>query len=258
MRLICGLQKPTSGIYLINNIPNTDKKIIKERRKMGGIIESPTIYLNMTAEENLKEQYKIIGKNDMSELQNILKLIGLSDTKSKKTKNFSLGMKQRLGIGIALVGNPNFLILDEPINGLDPNGIIEIRELILRLNKENKISFLISSHYLDELSKIATNYGFLNNGRIIQEITKDDLENNCKKRIEITVNNIKKCEEYLKQENINFKIISNDTVDIYDKINIFELAVNLSNKNCKINDFHKKEDTLENYYINLIGGKEND
>ena len=131
---------------------------------MGAIIEKPSICLNMTAEENLKEQYKIVGIPDEESLYEILKIVKLDNTKNKKAKYFSLGMKQRLGIAIALVGKPDFILLDEPINGLDPEGIIEIRELILKLNKENGITFLISSHYLDELSKIATCYGFMDRG----------------------------------------------------------------------------------------------
>ena len=124
----------------------------------------------MTAEDNLKKQYKIVGVPNYEGLYDILKIVKLENTK-KKAKQFSLGMKQRLGLAIALVGNPDFIILDEPINGLDPEGIIEIRELIIKLNKEKGITFLISSHYLDELSKIATCYGFINNHKIVKENT---------------------------------------------------------------------------------------
>ena len=166
-------------------------------------------------------------------------------------------MKQRLGIGIALVGNPDLLILDEPINGLDPEGIIEIRELILKLNKEKGITILISSHYLDELSKITTYYGFIDNGRIIKEISSKELERNCKKRIEIKVSNLKECVKYLEQNKIDYKIVDDYTINIYSNINISEFAVALSKQNCIINEFHEKEETLENYYINLIGGGNN-
>ena len=161
IRLICGLQKPTSGNYSIYGISNLNKKIIEVRKRIGAIVETPSIYLDLTAKENLKEQYKIVGLPSYDGTDEILELVGLSETGSKKAKNFSLGMRQRLGIAIALVGNPDLLILDEPINGLDPEGIIEIRELILKLNKEKGITVLISSHYLDELSKIATHYGFV-------------------------------------------------------------------------------------------------
>ena len=257
IRLICGLQKPTSGTYSIYGISNTKKEIVKSRKRIGAIIETPAIRLEATAEDNLIEQYKIIGLPSFSGLQEILKLVGLDDTGKKKAKNFSLGMKQRLGIAIALVGNPDFLILDEPINGLDPEGIIEIRELILKLNQEKGITFLISSHYLDELSKVATHYGFLDKGKIIKEITKQELENNCKKRTEIVVSNIKECVKYLEQNNISYEVMSDKLVNIYDSTNVSELAVALSNRNCIINEYREKEESLENYYMNLIGGDEN-
>ena len=128
---------------------------------MGAVVETPSIYLDMTAEDNLKEQYRIIGLPSFDDIPELLELVGLADTGRKKAKNFSLGMRQRLGIAIALAGNPDFLVLDEPINGLDPQGIIEVRELILKLNRENGITFLISSHILDELGRLATHYGLL-------------------------------------------------------------------------------------------------
>ena len=257
IRLICGLQKPTSGTYTIFNIPNTDKKIIKARKRMGAIVETPSIWLDATAEDNLKEQYKVVGLPNYDNLNEILKLVNLAETGNKKAKNFSLGMKQRLGIAIALVGNPDILILDEPINGLDPEGIIQIRELILKLNKEKGITFLISSHYLDELSKIATHYGFVNKGKIIQEISKQDLEQKCKRKIEINVSNEKECVKYLEEKGIQYEVISDKIINIYDKMNISELAIALSNRNCVIDEFQEKEESLENYYINLIGGGEN-
>ena len=257
IRLICGLQKPTSGTYTIFNIPNTDKKIIKARKRMGAIVETPSIWLDATAEDNLKEQYKVVGLPNYDNLNEILKLVNLAETGNKKAKNFSLGMKQRLGIAIALVGNPDILILDEPINGLDPEGIIQIRELILKLNKEKGITFLISSHYLDELSKIATHYGFVNKGKIIQEISKQDLEQKCKRKIEIKVSNEKECVKYLEEKGIQYEVISDKIINIYDKMNISELAIALSKRNCVIEEFQEKEESLENYYINLIGGGEN-
>ena len=154
-------------------------------------------------------------------------------------------MKQRLGIAIALVGNPDLLILDEPINGLDPEGIIEIRELILKLNQEKGITVLLSSHYLDELSKIATHYGFLDQGSIIKEISSQELMQNYKKRVEITVSNVKECVKYLEEKKISYEVINDKMIYIYDKINISELAIQLSNRNCIIHTFNETEETLE-------------
>ncbi len=258
IRLICGLQKPTSGTYSICGISNKSKDINKARKRIGAIIESPSLCLNMSAEDNLKKQYKITGIPNYEGIYDILNIVKLDNTKNKKVKHFSLGMKQRLGLAIALVGSPDFIILDEPINGLDPEGIIEIRELILKLNKEKGITFLISSHYLDELSKIATCYGFLNNGKIVKEISQKELEQNFKKKIQIKIDNVKECVRYLEESSIPYKIISDDIIDIYEKINVSELITALSKRNCTVNKFQEKEETLENYYLNLIGGAEND
>jgi len=254
MRILCGLQQPTKGTYIIYGIPSTSKTITQARKRMGAIIETPSIHQEMTAEENLKEQYKIIGLPLYDGLTDILKFVGLSETGNKKAKHFSLGMKQRLGIAIALVGNPDFLILDEPINGLDPQGIIEIRELILKLNQEQGITFLISSHYLDELSKIATHYGFLKSGNLIKEISSQELMQTYKKRIELTVDEEKSCVQYLEQQAIPYEVISNETLYLYGKIDISELVIALSNRNCHIKEYHEQEETLETYYINLMGG----
>lgn len=254
IRLICGLQKPTSGTYTIYRISNTDKKIFQSRKRIGAIIETPSICLDMTAEENLKEQYKVIGLPSDEGIEELLKLVELDKTGKKTAKHFSLGMKQRLGIAISLVGNPDVLILDEPINGLDPEGIIEIRELILKLNKEKGITFLISSHYLDELAKIATCYGFIDKGRIIKEISSKELEKDFKKRTQIKVSNIKECVKYLEEEKIAYKVISNEIIDIYEKVNVSELVIALSKRNCTVNDFQEKGESLENYFLNLVGG----
>ena len=258
IRLVCGLQKATSGEYIIFGISNKSKKIINVRKRIGAIIETPSICLDMTAEDNLKEQYKIIGLPSFDNLQEILKLVGLENTGKKTVKHFSLGMKQRLGIAVALVGNPDLLILDEPINGLDPEGIIEIRELILKLNIEKGITFLISSHYLDELSKIATCFGIIDKGKIIKEIAKEELEQNFKKKTQINVSNIKECVKYLEEKNLNYKVITNNIIDIYEKINVSELVVALSKRDCMVNNFQEKEESLENYYLNLIGGANDD
>lgn len=258
IRLLCGLQKPTSGGYNFYGISNNSRKIVEARKRVGGIVETPSICLDMTAEDNLKEQFKIIGLPSYDNLQEILKLVGLDNTGKKTAKHFSLGMKQRLGIAISLVGNPDFLILDEPINGLDPKGIIDIRELILKLNKEKNITFLISSHYLDELSKIATCYGFIDKGAIIKEINKEELEQNLKRRTQINVTNLNECVKYLEENDFDYKVISDDVIDIYEKVNVSELVIALSKRYCIVNDFKEKGESLENYYLNLIGGAKND
>lgn len=257
IRIVCGLQKPTLGTYTLYGISNESRKIINARKRIGAIIESPSICLDMTAEDNLKEQYKVIGIPNFDNLHEILKLVRLDDTGKKTAKHFSLGMKQRLAIAIALVGNPDLLILDEPINGLDPEGIIEIRELILKLNKEKGITFLISSHYLDELSKIATCYGFINKCRIVKEISSEELEQNFRKKTQINVSNVKECVKYLEENKIQYRVISDEIIDIYDKINISDFVIALSKRDCIVNNMQEKDESLENYYLNLIGGADN-
>ena len=170
IRVVCGLQSPTSGSYSIYGKKNTEAEILRARRKMGAVVETPSVYQHMTAEENLREQYRVLGRPAFSGIGELLELVGLSDTGKKKAGNFSLGMRQRLGIAVALAGDPDFLVLDEPINGLDPQGIVEMRELILRLNRERQITVLISSHILDELSRLATHYGFIDRGRMVRVI----------------------------------------------------------------------------------------
>ncbi|MDE6030142.1 MAG: ATP-binding cassette domain-containing protein, partial [Oscillospiraceae bacterium] len=181
IRLICGLQYPTSGDFSLYGVPNSEDGITKTRRRMGAVVETPSIYLGMTAEDNLKEQFRILGLPSFDGIKDLLRLVGLENTGKKKARNFSLGMKQRLGIAIALAGDPDFLVLDEPVNGLDPQGIIEIRELILKLNRERQITVLISSHILEELSKLATHFGFIDGGHMLKEISAEELEKACRK-----------------------------------------------------------------------------
>lgn len=258
IRLICGLQNPTSGTYSIFGVKNTDKKILRERERIGAIVETPSIYVNMSAKDNLLEQFKLIGLPNTEAIDELLKLVGLENTGNKKAKNFSLGMKQRLGIAIALVNNPDLLILDEPINGLDPEGIIEIRELILKLNKKKKITILISSHYLDELSKIATDYGFVDNGGIIKEISSEELNKKMEHKIELKVIDIKKFSKYFEKNKIIYEVIDDNTINVYGKINLSKFINDLSKNDLVADEVHEKEETLENYYMNLIGGAKND
>lgn len=257
IRIICGLQKPTSGTYSIYDISNNDTDINLSRNRMGAIIETPAIYQNLSAKDNLLVQNKLIGASSNDNINELLKLVGLENTNQKKVKDFSLGMKQRLGIALSLASNPDFLILDEPINGLDPEGIIEIRELILKLNKEKRITILISSHYLDELSKIATHYGFLNNGLIIKEISNVNLLKKMENKLILTVSNLKEFVTYFEENKISYEVIDNKTINVYGNYNLSKFMNNLLKQNLFIEDIKKEEETLESYYMNLIGGNNN-
>lgn len=254
IRLICGLQEPTSGEYTLYGRKNTDKGILKSRRRIGAVVETPSIYLDMTAQENLKQQYQILGLPSYDGLEDILKLVGLEHTGRKKAKNFSLGMRQRLGIAIALVGDPDFLVLDEPVNGLDPQGIIEMRELLLNLNRKHQITVLISSHILDELSRLATHYGFIDKGHLVKEITAKELEDSCRKCIRVEVTDTRALSRVLDQMNVEYHILSDNMADIFAKINITPFVLSLSEENCEVLSMTERDESLESYYVNLVGG----
>lgn len=254
IRLICGLQNPTSGEFELYGIKNNNKAISKSRRRMGAVVETPSIYLDMTAEDNLKQQCRFLGIPNFSGIGNLLKLVGLEHTGKKKAKNFSLGMKQRLGIAVALCGSPDFLVLDEPINGLDPQGIIEIRELILKLNRERQITVLISSHILDELSRLATHYGFIDNGRIVKEMSAEELDAACRKCVRMKVSDTKALSRVLTGKNIEFKILDGTTADVYAKPNFTQLALELSKENCEVISMQEHDEDLESFFVDLVGG----
>lgn len=258
IRLICGLQEPTSGEYTLYGTKNTDKEILKARRRMGAVVETPSIYIDMTAEDNLKQQYRVLGLPSYDGLADILKLVRLENTGKKKAKNFSLGMRQRLGIAIALVGDPDFLVLDEPVNGLDPQGIIEMRELILKLNREQQITVLISSHILDELSRLATHYGFIDKGQIVKEISAKELDTACRKCIRLEVTNTQTLSRVLDGMNVEYIIVSDKAADVYARINVSKLTLALAKENCEVISMQERDESLESYYVGLVGGKEND
>lgn len=254
LRIICGLQNTTSGEYRLYGISSKDKKIVKARQKMGAVIETPAIYPDLSATGNLKEQFLITGERTFKKIPDLLQLVGLERVGHKKAGNFSLGMKQRLGIAMALANNPNFLVLDEPVNGLDPQGIVEMRETLLKLNREYGITILISSHILDELSRIATYYGFIDNGRMVKEISAVDLKKDFEKLIVLEVSNISVLIEILKNQNIRHQITSSNRVEIFDSINISQLTLALAEQGCNVNSIHEQDENLENYFMSLIGG----
>ena len=254
IRLICGLQAPTFGSYRLYGIPNTSKEITKARRRMGAVVETPSIYTELSARDNLREQYRVLGLPSYDGIDELLELVGLSDAGKKKAKNFSLGMRQRLGIAVALCGDPDFLVLDEPANGLDPEGIIEMRELILKLNRNRRITVLISSHILDELSRLATHYGFIDHGQIIKEISAEDLDAACRKCTRLQVSDTGILSRVLDEMQLKYQILSRHEADIFDHPNISVLVQNLAAQNCDVLQVSQRDETLESYYVSLIGG----
>ena len=253
-RLICGLQTTSAGEYTLYGRNSTDRDLRRSRRRMGAVVETPSIYPDMTAEENLKQQYRILGLPTFEGLADILRLVGLEHAGKKKARHFSLGMRQRLGIAIALCGDPDFLVLDEPVNGLDPQGIIQIRELILKLNREHQITFLISSHILDELARLATHYGFIDNGCIVKEISAAELEAACSKCMRLQVTSTRSAAAVLDRLGLEYSILSDTLADIYGDISITTLAIALHDAGCDVISFHERNESLESYYVKLIGG----
>ena len=255
IRLVCGLQRPSSGSFRLYGRDGRDPEIRNSRRRIGAVVEAPAICGEMTAEENLKLQYRVLGLPSEEGIPELLELTGLSDTGKKKARQFSLGMRQRLGIAVALAGDPDFLLLDEPINGLDPQGIIEIRELILRLNRERQITVLISSHNLDELSRLASWYGFIDRGRLVKELSAGDLEAACRKCLRVEVSDTRALARALDDEHVEYEILSQTTADIYARPNVSRLVEALKKQNCELIGLQERDESLESYYLNLVGGE---
>ena len=208
----------------------------------------------MTAEDNIKEQYRILGLPSFDGIHELLTLVGLQNTGKKKAKNFSLGMRQRLGIAVALAGDPDFLVLDEPINGLDPQGIIEMRELILKLNREKQITVLISSHILDELSRLATHYGFIDGGRMVREISAEEMEAACRKCVRVEVSDTSALCRVLDGMGVEYNVLSENKADIFAKINVSQLTLALAKEKCEVISMQERDESLESFYVSVVGG----
>lgn len=250
MRTVLSLTSISSGeVELFGG-----KRIEEVGNKIGSLIEAPGLYKNATAYENLK-RFSILYGADESKINDILKFVNLDKTGKKKARDFSLGMRQRLGIAIALLGDPDFLVLDEPINGLDPAGIKEIRDVILKLNKELGITFLISSHLLDELAKVVTKYGIINNGVLLEEVSAKELINNCKNKLIIKTDDNEKAKELIKSEFDIKKIDSiKDKLVLYSNLESSALINKyLVKKGILVSEIYTEVDSLEEYFIRKIG-----
>lgn len=262
IRAITGLIFPFEGEIELFGVNSKNKDILKVRKKIGAIVETPSIYANMSAKENLRTQSIILNINDENKIKEALSYVGLDymyDEK-KHAGDFSLGMRQRLGIAMALLSDPEFIILDEPMNGLDPAGIVEIRELIIKLNQEKNITFLISSHILSELSLIATKYGIISKGQIIKEISNDELQHECRKYISISAEDNNKLHDVLIQNiNNNDVLITSSSIRVYGDYNINELFKLFIENDVTITSIKTVITGIEEYYLNLIsGGRYND
>ena len=255
MEIIMSLIKETQGqLELFDSLDNQIN-----RSRIGAIIENPAFYPYMTAYENLKYYIQYKGIVEINSIEKVLKMVGLENARKKKYKNYSLGMKQRLGLALALINHPDLLILDEPLNGLDPQGIVELREILSHLNKKYGITMLISSHILDELEMIATRYGFIHQGQMIEEITAEKLQEKLKKYISLDVENIGLASITLEQKlhTENFKVMDDHTIYLYDFVNeSSQVATTLIQEGVILNKMNISNVSLENYYLSLIKGVE--
>jgi ABC-2 type transport system ATP-binding protein len=256
LRMITGLIMPTSGE--IELFDETSKEgLNKSRMRTGSIIETPSFFPYLSAEKNL-EYYRIqrgIAENDI--VGDTLKIVGLEDTGNKKFKNFSLGMKQRLGLALAIMASPDLLILDEPINGLDPTGIVEFRDILLKLNRERNITIIISSHILSELAQLATSFGFIHEGKFIEHISSKELEEKCKSSVSVKVSSTEKASAIIETHLgcKRYEVLNGNEIRVYEYVDRPELvAQELVKNGVMIYSLNQVGANLENYFIDLIGG----
>lgn len=256
IRLITGLIHKSGGeIELLG--ANEENELNKARTMVGSLIESPSLYTNMTARENLEVSRLVRNIPGKKCIDEVLELVGLKDVEKKKVKNFSLGMRQRLGIANALMGSPKLLILDEPINGLDPMGIVEIRELLKKINKEKDMTILISSHILSELSELATTYGIISNGKLIEEITAKQLSEKCRQYIDLKVDDTARAVILLERELgiSDYEVLEDSNIKVFSNLdNVGEVNSLLSRSGIIVESISVKGENLEEYFMNKVGG----
>ena len=254
LRVICGLQHPSKGGYALFGAAHDSPAISDMFRRVGAVIESPAMYPDLSAQENLKQQYRVLGLPSFDGIDELLALAGLSQAGRKKAKHFSMGMKQRLGIAMALAGDPDLLVLDEPVNGLDPQGIIEMRELMLRLNREKQMTILLSSHLLDELSRIATHYGFIDSGRMIRQMTAEEFENASRKRMHARVSDVRALARVLDTMHLPYEICSEAEADVFAHVSLSALAKALDEEGAELYSLQECDESLESFFLTLVGG----
>lgn len=251
LKMLAGLANPTEGDYTIFGL--NGRKTAELRDRVGVLIERPGLFNGLTAFQNMKVKSLALGLNDDAYIKELLKIVGLDNVGKRPVRKYSLGMKQRLGIALSLVGHPDLLLLDEPINGLDPQGIIEVREIIERLAKEQNITIIISSHILEELTKTATRYGVINEGRLIAEFTHEELLERCNQLIELRPDDATKAATVLESLGIrDYKNVDKRTIQIFEKVDeCGNLVLEMAKNGIEIHGVEIKHQSLEDYYISL-------
>ena len=254
MRLLTGLAEPTSGTYELFGLKNNDPRIYEKRKNISAIVEKTSLVPTFTAKENIRyfELYTGIELTE-AERDELLAKVHLHDVEGKKVRNFSLGMRQRLGIALALVSKPKLMFLDEPMNGLDPEGIAELRDLLVELNQKDGITVLISSHILSELEKIASTYGFISHGKIVKELSTEELNNITEKKTILKTTNNNLAQEILKGESIKVELVG-DTLEIAGEFELSKAVSLLSKEGIDVADFKTINGSIEDYYMHIING----
>lgn len=254
MKIITTLASPTSGTFELFNTCSENDELFDNKKRVGSLIEYPAFYPNLSAYDNLKYYTIQRGIVDKNQINKVLELVNLTGTGKKKVKTFSLGMKQRLGIALAILNSPDFVILDEPINGLDPIDISELRDTFKKLS-DNGITLLISSHILSELYLLANEFGFLENGKLIKELSKEELDLECSKCLVIKTDDSKKVSVLLEKElnTNNYKVINNEEIRVYDYTDDSDKVSDvLVNNKIKIKGFYESDISLEEYFKEII------
>lgn len=257
MRIVAGLAAPAAGSMELFGSGDLEK----QRQRLGTLIEQPGLYGVMTARDNLEVVRRSFGITDRHAVDEMLEFVGLSQAGKKKVKNFSLGMKQRLGIAIALFRSPDFLILDEPINGLDPEGIKEVRDLLSKLNREKQITILISSHILGELSKIATSYGIIKEGALIEEFAAEDLKRRCRRCVKLVVGDTQRAATILEEKChiTEYDVPEEGVIRVFDDLgNSWMMNRELVGGGIRLKESYLAGQDLEGYFMDLLGGASND
>ncbi|ASS67766.1 MULTISPECIES: ABC transporter ATP-binding protein [unclassified Paenibacillus] len=256
IRIVAGLAFPTEGSIELFGASD-ERSLIEARKRIGSIIESPALFPHMTASENLEANRILRGIPGKDCVPRTLELVGLQGTGKKKAKNFSLGMKQRLGLAIALLGDPEFLILDEPTNGLDPMGVVEMRELLKRLNRERGITILISSHILSELYLLASHYGIIHRGQLLEQLTAQELNGKCQQYVLIKADNPNMAAAVVQRElgTAEFEVLPDGAIKLYSPIDQpGKVSSALFSAGLEIEQFTPMGEDLESYFTKRIGG----
>ena len=256
LKLLCGLVRPTQGEALIFGKPVRDSVA---RRRVGALIERPGLYPDLSGRENLRLYATLLGlDNPERQVKDILKTVGLSSEEKKPVRHYSMGMKQRLGVALALLGGPDLLLLDEPINGLDPEGIREMRELLLRLNRERGLTILVSSHILGELSKIATRYGIIQQGRMVEQITTAELEQKCTDYLHLKADQPQKAAALLERELhlTRWEMRPEGEIRIYEAVGLKTVGQILASAGVAVEEMGLHRQDLEGYFLERMGGND--